>query len=84
MEAVAVKAHGKINLTLDVLERRSDGYHEIRSVMQSIALADQLEISKADKGIHLQVNLPFVEPADNLAYRAAELFLPLLNWMQEQ
>lgn len=74
MEAVAVKAHGKINLTLDVLECRSDGYHEIRSVMQSIALADQLEISKADKGIHLQVNLPFVEPADNLAYRAAELF----------
>ena len=59
---------------LGCTERRSDGYHEIRSVMQSIALADQLEISKADKGIHLQVNLPFVEPADNLAYRAAELF----------
>ena len=39
-----VKAHAKLNLCLEVLGRRPDGYHEVRTVMQAIDLADDLEI----------------------------------------
>lgn len=74
MEAIVVRAHGKINLTLDVLKRRCDGYHEIRSIMQSIALADTVEVGKADAGIDLKVNINFAKPEDNLAYQAAKFF----------
>ena len=39
-----VRAHAKLNLTLDVLGRRPDGYHDLRMVMQSVALADVLTL----------------------------------------
>jgi len=74
MDTIVVKAHGKINLSLDVLGRRVDGYHELRSVMQSIALADTIVISKADQ-ISVATNIDFVLPQENLAYKAALLFL---------
>jgi len=54
MRSIKVKAHGKINLTLDVLGRYSSGYHQIRSVMQSIALADILRVEMADAGLDLK------------------------------
>lgn len=68
------KSTGKINLGLDVLRRREDGYHEVKMVMQTIHLYDQLHLKKIESGIHLETNLGFL-PVDesNLAYRAARL-----------
>ena len=45
-----VEAHAKLNLTLDVLGRRPDGYHDLRMVMQSIELADLLDLSYTNTG----------------------------------
>lgn len=74
MDELAIKALAKINLGLDVLRRREDGYHEVKMVMQTIHLYDQLHLKKIESGIHLVTNLGFL-PVDesNLAYRAARL-----------
>lgn len=74
MDELAVKALAKINLGLDVLRRREDGYHEVKMVMQTIHLYDQLHLKKIESGIYLETNLGFL-PVDesNLAYRAARL-----------
>jgi len=67
-------ARAKINLTLEVLGKRPDGYHEVAMVMQSIELHDYLEFSTAPSGIEFKVRgdgAPAGE--DNLVYRAAEL-----------
>lgn len=72
-----LKAFAKINLGLDVIGRREDGYHQVRMIMQTIRMFDQLEIqASSTPGIHLSVNLPYV-PTDsgNLVYRAAELLM---------
>ena len=77
MRNVYMKACAKINLTLDVLGKRSDGYHELSSVMQSIALYDTLLISKTNRqGIELKTDCPALPvDEDNLIYRAAQLLL---------
>lgn len=72
-----VKAYGKINLTLDVLGRREDGYHLLDSVMQTVSLWDELEIRRSHQpGVRLQCDRADL-PSDsrNTAFRAAELFL---------
>ena len=70
-----LRGMAKINLGLDVVKKRPDGYHEVRMIMQTIRMYDQidLEISK-EPGIHVQTNLPFL-PCDesNLTYKAAKL-----------
>lgn len=70
-----VQGRAKINLTLDILGKRQDGFHEVAMVMQSIELADTVCLEKArEPGIHLSVNLPWLRAdASNLAWRAAEL-----------
>ncbi len=75
MKNISVKALAKINMGLDVVRRREDGYHEVRMVMQTIHLFDRLELTKTNSGaITLTTNLPFL-PANenNLAYKAAKL-----------
>jgi len=72
---VELEAFAKINLGLDVLSRREDGYHLLRTVMQTVDLCDRITIRReAEKGIRLSCDLPSL-PADekNLAYRAAAL-----------
>ena len=72
-----LKAFAKINLGLDVIGRREDGYHQVRMIMQTIRMFDQLEIEKSSTpGIRLSVNLPYV-PTDsgNLVDRAASLLM---------
>lgn len=72
-----LRAMAKINLGLDVIRRREDGYHEVRMIMQTIKMYDMLEIRKRQSpGITLSTNLPYV-PSDsrNLVYRAAELLM---------
>lgn len=75
-EALTALAPAKINLVLEVLGRRPDGYHEIDTVLQTIALSDRVTIHDArDTGPAILVNGPFREgvpdDASNLAWRAA-------------
>ncbi len=66
-----LQAHAKINLTLDVLYKRADGYHELRTVMAEIGLADTVHIEIApDVAVTADAELP----QDNTAYRAAALY----------
>jgi 4-diphosphocytidyl-2-C-methyl-D-erythritol kinase len=68
------KAYAKINLTLDVLGRRADGYHELATVMQAVDLYDTLCFTEiADEIVQLHCNQPELTNTDNLAVRAALL-----------
>lgn len=75
MNEITIKAMGKINLGLDVLGKRADGYHEVRMIMQSVELGDTLKFIKTEEeGIQLRTNkkgLPTDE--NNLVYRAIKL-----------
>ena len=62
----------KINWTLEVLRRREDGYHEVRTVMQTIDLCDELEFG-AGEGVRLEVDGPHEATEDDLVLRAAAL-----------
>ena len=76
MASVTVEAPAKLNLTLDVLGKREDGYHEMKMVMQSVSLADTLTLEETPgEGIALFSNLSFL-PTDgrNLAVVAAREF----------
>src|SRR5687768_9809632 len=68
---LVLEAHAKVNLTLEVLGKRRDGFHEIRSVMQRISLADRLTIERAE-GLSLACSEPSLEGPENLVWRAAE------------
>ncbi|MBO7386617.1 MAG: 4-(cytidine 5'-diphospho)-2-C-methyl-D-erythritol kinase [Lachnospiraceae bacterium] len=76
MDIIKRKAYAKINLCLDVLGKREDGYHEVSMIMQTIGLSDDVTLRKQDEGISLSVNgadLPTDE--SNLAYKAAKLMI---------
>jgi len=64
----------KVNLYLEVIARRTDGYHEIESVMQAISLFDELYMQEREKGISVRTDHPALKGGrDNLVYRAAGL-----------
>ena len=70
------RANAKINLSLEILGRREDGYHELNMVMASVSLCDWLEAEPAPPGISLACSDPSVPCGpQNTVYRAAELFL---------
>lgn len=75
MDRIELKALAKINLGLDVLRRREDGYHEVRMIMQTIGLSDELEIRKTKQpGIQVETNLYYLPTNENnLVYKAAQL-----------
>ncbi|MBA5851459.1 4-(cytidine 5'-diphospho)-2-C-methyl-D-erythritol kinase [Clostridium sp. cel8] len=75
-----VKAYAKINLSLDVVGKRDDGYHLLKTIMQTIDLYDVIKINKISSGIVINCNKEYV-PSDNrnLAYKAAELFINTFN-----
>lgn len=77
MDRIKLKALGKINLGLDVLGRRPNGYHDVRMVMQTVYLYDQILLEKTDKeGISLETNLFYLPVNENnLAYRAAKMLI---------
>ena len=70
-----IKAYGKVNISLDVVGKREDGYHLLSMIMQNIDLYDEIEVEKQKYGITLECNKGYV-PVDNrnLAYKAAEIF----------
>lgn len=77
MRVIRLKAYAKINLGLDVLRKREDGYHEVKMVMQTIDMFDKVELIKVRKpGIFVQTNLKYLPTnQDNLVYKAARLFM---------
>ncbi len=76
MKSLSVSAYAKINLTLDVLGKRADGYHDLCMVMQSVSLADTVTITQTDgTGLSLRCGAAFLPSADkNIATIAANAF----------
>ena len=80
MREIKLRALAKINLGLDVVGKREDGYHQVRMVMQTVRLYDQVKLSMKERsGITVKTNL-FYLPVneDNLVYKAAKLLICLL------
>lgn len=77
MKQMELKALAKINLGLDVLGRRENGYHDVRMIMQSIYLYDEVKIERTEKpGIELKSNLYFLPTGEgNIAYKAAKMLM---------
>ena len=72
-------AYAKLNLTLDILSKRPDGYHDLRMVMQSIDLADEVTVSpREEAGCWVTADLPYL-PRDgsNIAAKAAARFFEM-------
>lgn len=75
MNTVTLRANAKINLTLDILRRRPDGYHDLSMVMQSVSLYDRLTAQRQDQGITLACDAPGMPTDGNtLMHRAAAAF----------
>ena len=81
MKSIKLKAYGKINLGLDVLGKRDDGYHDLDMIMQSVDLHDVITITKNDSGEITVKSSTSKIPNDksNLAYRAAKLLMEEFN-----
>lgn len=80
MNEIAIKAYAKINLCIDVLGKRPDGYHEILTVMEQIDLFDLVTVSWTEGNQAVSINLKsnkLFYPTDNrnIAYKAAELMI---------
>ncbi|NLP30679.1 MAG: 4-(cytidine 5'-diphospho)-2-C-methyl-D-erythritol kinase [Clostridiales bacterium] len=80
MKQIELKAYAKINLSIDVLRRRSDGYHDVCIIMQLVNLFDEIKVGfkKGKKAIEISLSTDMEDlPVDssNLAYRAAELII---------
>ena len=75
MDGLHLRANAKINLSLDILGRRPDGYHEMDMVMQTITLCDEITLRRTPSGISLTGDDPTL-PCDerNIAHRAARAF----------
>ena len=75
MNTVTVNAYAKINLTLDVVGRRENGYHDVRMIMQSLELCDKVTVTLKSDGISLKNSVPYLPVGEkNLAWRACSLF----------
>jgi 4-diphosphocytidyl-2-C-methyl-D-erythritol kinase len=77
VDKITLKANAKVNLTLDIQGRRSDGYHLLSSVMQSISLSDTITLTKRPRGhgISLTCHHPRVpQDSTNICWRAAAAF----------
>lgn len=76
MNRIEIKAPGKINLSLDVLHRRPDGYHEVKMIMQTVELHDLVVLERIPAGIEIECGCPWVPNNEgNIAYKAAQLLV---------
>ena len=80
MDKIILESHGKINLSLDVLYKRDDNYHELNTIMQEIELKDTIILKEIDKGLKIECNDKDV-PLDNknLVYKAWEEIINILG-----
>jgi 4-diphosphocytidyl-2-C-methyl-D-erythritol kinase len=80
MNSIKISAPAKVNLSLRVLNKRKDGYHNIETLFERISLADTIAISKCPSGVTITSDKFITRaPKDNLAYKAAELILKRKN-----
>ena len=88
MDSVKLQAYGKINLSLDVLKQRAGGYHDVRMIMQTVKLHDNIDMQKTrEPGIKLSTNLSFLPVNENnLMYRAARMLLDEfdIKWLTQK
>lgn len=76
MKSIELSSHAKVNLRLDVLGKRADGYHDIRTVLQKVSLKDELRIAISKSGIKVACDNRLVPVNEgNLAYTAAQAML---------
>lgn len=77
MDILKLQAYGKINLSLDVLRKREDGYHDVRMIMQTVRLHDTISMMRnSSPGITIETNLPFLPTNEhNLMHKAAKLIM---------
>ncbi len=69
------RSYAKVNLTLDVLGKRPDGYHDVEMIMQTVSLYDLVLVDRTDKNISISTNLRYLPINEkNIAYKAAVLF----------
>lgn len=81
MDSICIKARAKINLSLDVLGKREDGYHDVKMIMQSISLHDKVFLNLIDeKCIRISCDKRWVPSnSDNIAYKAAKILMDKYN-----
>ena len=80
MKTMTLEAPAKINLTLDILGRRADGYHDLRMVMQSVSLGDTVTVTETGEGFSLLAEgIALPEGKPTLEQRAAEAFFRALG-----
>jgi 4-diphosphocytidyl-2-C-methyl-D-erythritol kinase len=72
MQPIEIQAPAKINLTLEVLGKRPDGYHEVASIIQTVGLHDTITLESADD-LSLECDTPGLATDDNLVLRAATM-----------
>lgn len=74
---LSLKAYGKINLGLDVLRKREDGYHDVRMIMQTVGIYDRIDLNyQSTPGIEVETNLYYLpNNENNLVYKAAKLLM---------
>jgi 4-diphosphocytidyl-2-C-methyl-D-erythritol kinase len=80
---IRLRAYAKVNLALDVVGIRPDGHHELRTVMQSVSLADDVEICSTGGGFELLIDPPHTDvgpPERNTVYRAWRLLCDRVGW----
>ena len=77
MDSIKLRARAKINLGLDVIGLRDDGYHEVRMIMQTVGLYDRIIIEKTKSpGIAITSNLPYIPlNENNLMYKTADMLI---------
>lgn len=77
MNHLHLKAYGKVNLGLDVVRKREDGYHEVRMIMQTVNVFDRIEIIRQrEPGIRIKTNLFYLPVNENnLVYKASKLLM---------
>lgn len=77
IKRMGLKAYGKINLGLDVIRKREDGYHEVKMVMQTVGIYDGIDLRlREEPGIHVETNLYYLPSNENnLVWKAADLLM---------
>ena len=77
MDTIRLKALAKINIGLDVLRRREDGYHDVKMIMQTVGIYDQICLNREKTpGIRVKTNLFYLPDSENnLVYKAAKLLM---------
>ena len=82
METLHLESPAKVNLRLEILKKREDGYHELRTILQKISLHDRLHFSlKKEKGVSITTDHPKLPVGkDNLVFRAAQSVLKVSGY----